>query len=94
VTEQDQTEAGQVDHLSAALLTAGRDAFSSGLHTVAAITGVVAVGMAVLIVTQLRRIPPFDRTETQAETPADAGPAPATADADTTSTTRGGLMSA
>jgi DHA2 family multidrug resistance protein-like MFS transporter len=72
------TVAGELpDHLSAAVLAAARDAFSSGLHTVAAITGVVAAGMAVLIVTQLRRIPPLN----QAETP-DAHATPATADAD------------
>ena len=40
------------------------DAFSSGLHTVAAIAAVVQAGMAVLIVTQLRRVPPLDQAET------------------------------
>jgi DHA2 family multidrug resistance protein-like MFS transporter len=52
---------GLPDQLGAAVLAAARDAFSSGLHTVAAITGVVVAGMAVLIVTQLRDIPPLDQ---------------------------------
>jgi DHA2 family multidrug resistance protein-like MFS transporter len=77
------TVAGELPvHLGAAVLTAARDAFSSGLHTIAAITGVVVAGMAVVVVTQLRRIPPLDQTDSS-----DADPAPATADANTTSTT-------
>jgi DHA2 family multidrug resistance protein-like MFS transporter len=51
---------GLPDHLSTAVLTVARDAFSSGLHTVAAIAAIVQAGMAILIVTQLRRIPPLD----------------------------------
>jgi DHA2 family multidrug resistance protein-like MFS transporter len=71
------TAAGELpDHLSAAVLAAARDAFSSGLHTVAAVTGVVVAGMAVLVVTQLRRIPPLN----QAEAP-EPNLAPATAPA-------------
>ena len=42
------------------LIGPARDAFSSGLHTLAAIAAVVHAGMAILIVTQLRRIPPLD----------------------------------
>jgi DHA2 family multidrug resistance protein-like MFS transporter len=64
------------DHPGTAILAAARDAFTSGLHTVAAITGVVVAGMAVLIVTQLRGIPPLDRAVTS--------DAPATTDAEIT----------
>ena len=69
------TVAGELpDHLSAAVLAAARDAFNSGLHTVAAITGVVLAGIAVLIAITLRHLPPIG------ETPDTAG----TADTDTT----------
>lgn len=72
------TVAGDLpDDVGAAVLAAARSAFTSGLHTVAAITGVVTLGRAVLIVGRLRGIPPLD----QDGTPAD-DPAPATADAD------------
>jgi DHA2 family multidrug resistance protein-like MFS transporter len=75
------TVAGELpDDLGAAVLAAARDAFTGSLHTVAAITGVVVTGLAVLIVITLRRIPPLNQTET-----ADADPAPA--DADATSST-------
>jgi len=63
------TVAGDLpEHLGTAVLTAAQDAFSSGLHTVAAIAAVIQAGMAVLIATRLRHIPPLDKTET-AETP-------------------------
>jgi DHA2 family multidrug resistance protein-like MFS transporter len=76
------------EHLSAALLAAARDAFSSGLHTVAAVTGVAVAGMAVLIIIQLRHIPTLNQTEPPTETP-DTNPATADTDtdADATSTT-------
>lgn len=54
------TVAGELpSHLGAAVLTAAQDAFSSGLHTVAAVAAVVQAGMAILVVTQLRRVPPL-----------------------------------
>jgi DHA2 family multidrug resistance protein-like MFS transporter len=72
--------AGQLpDQLAAALLAVARDAFTSGLHAVAATAAVVLAGVAVLILTTLRDLPPFG----QAPQPdaADSSPAatPATA---------------
>ena len=75
------TVAGELpDHLGAAVLAAAKDAFSSGLHTVAAVTGVVVAGMAVLIVTRLRRIPPLNHAETPDADPGDHEPREAVAE--------------
>ena len=49
--------------LGAAVLGAARDAFSSGLQTVAAVTAAALAVVAVLLVTQLRRMRPLDRPE-------------------------------
>jgi DHA2 family multidrug resistance protein-like MFS transporter len=53
--------------LGAEVLTTARDAFSSGLHTIAAIAGVVSAAMAILFVTKLRHVPRLDRAETSTE---------------------------
>ena len=48
------------DDLGAALLAAARDAFGHGLHVVAAISAVVAIGSALLAAVFLRGAPPSD----------------------------------
>jgi DHA2 family multidrug resistance protein-like MFS transporter len=53
--------------LGAGVLAAAGDAFSSGLHTVAAIAGVVAAALAVLFIIKLRGIPPLDQADTTDE---------------------------
>lgn len=69
------TVAGQLpEHLGTAVLTVAQEAFTSGLHAVAAIAAVVQAAMAVLIVTQLRRVPPLGQAEPE---PAEASPVPA-----------------
>jgi hypothetical protein len=42
------------DHLAAPLLAAPRDAFTGGLHSVAAVAAVLMAGVAVLILVMLR----------------------------------------
>ena len=49
--------------LGAAVLTAAGNAFSSALHTVAGLAGIVAAALAVLFVTKLRRIPALNRDD-------------------------------
>jgi DHA2 family multidrug resistance protein-like MFS transporter len=56
--------ASELPGLSAGVLAAAGNAFSSGLHTIAAITGLVVAALAVLIVTKLRGIPPLDQAPT------------------------------
>jgi DHA2 family multidrug resistance protein-like MFS transporter len=46
------------DHLDAALLASARDAFTSGMHAVAAISAVLLIGVAVLTATLLRDVRP------------------------------------
>jgi DHA2 family multidrug resistance protein-like MFS transporter len=68
--------AGQLpDELGAALLSAARDAFSHGLHVVAAISAGVAIGSAVVAAVMLRGAPSSDLAETE---PGVAEPAVAT----------------
>jgi DHA2 family multidrug resistance protein-like MFS transporter len=58
--------AGQLpDELGAALLSAARDAFSHGLHVVAAISAGVAIGSAVVAAVTLRGEPSSDLAETE-----------------------------
>jgi DHA2 family multidrug resistance protein-like MFS transporter len=58
--------AGQLpDELGAALLSAARDAFSQGLHVVAAISAGVAVGSAVVAAVMLRGAPSSDAAEAE-----------------------------
>jgi DHA2 family multidrug resistance protein-like MFS transporter len=65
--------AGQLpDELGAALLGAARDAFSQGLHVVAAISAGVAIGSAVLAAVMLRGAPSSAGTETDVPEPAGA----------------------
>lgn len=47
------------EQLAAALLAVARDAFTSGLHAVAAVSAVLLAGIALLIVTTLRDLPPL-----------------------------------
>jgi MFS transporter, DHA2 family, multidrug resistance protein len=47
------------EDLAAALLTPAREAFTSGLNTVAAICAVLLAGVAILAVTLLRHVPPI-----------------------------------
>ncbi|MEN3539937.1 MFS transporter [Microbispora sp. ZYX-F-249] len=54
--------------LGSALLTAAREAFTSGLHTIAAIGAVLLAAVAVLIATVLRHVPPVGQ-EDKAGTP-------------------------
>jgi DHA2 family multidrug resistance protein-like MFS transporter len=58
-------------HAGAAVLSAAREAFSNGLHTVAAITAAAVAAVAILIVVQLRQVRPLGDTEppTGKETP-------------------------
>jgi DHA2 family multidrug resistance protein-like MFS transporter len=70
------TAAELPDRLGAAVMAAAGEAFSSALHVVAGITAVVVALMAVVIATQLRRIPPLDGAETP-----DAAVAPEPTDA-------------
>jgi MFS transporter, DHA2 family, multidrug resistance protein len=49
------------DQLAAALLAVARDAFTGGLHAVAAVSAVLLAGIALLIVTTLRHLPPIGR---------------------------------
>jgi DHA2 family multidrug resistance protein-like MFS transporter len=52
----------QVPHaLGTALLTPADHAFTSGLHSVAAIGAVTLAGVAILIATQLRQLPPIGK---------------------------------
>jgi MFS transporter, DHA2 family, multidrug resistance protein len=74
--------AGQLpDQLAAALLAVARDAFTSGLHAVAATAAVVLAGVAVLILTTLRDLPPIGQAQPAQPDAADSSPAatPATA---------------
>lgn len=52
--------------LRAALLTPAHQAFTTELHTVAAISAALLAGIAILIATRLRRIPPIGEAETNA----------------------------
>jgi DHA2 family multidrug resistance protein-like MFS transporter len=55
---------------AAALLVSAREAFTSGLHTVALVAAVLLAGVAILIVTGLRQLPPIGQTQPdQPETP-------------------------
>jgi DHA2 family multidrug resistance protein-like MFS transporter len=47
------------DQLATALLAVARDAFTSGLHVVAAVSAVLLAGIALLIATTLRHLPPI-----------------------------------
>ncbi|GAA4704447.1 MFS transporter [Phytohabitans rumicis] len=51
--------------LAEALLTAARDAFTSGLHVVAAISAVMLAGVAVAAITLLRHVPPLGTEPTK-----------------------------
>ncbi len=70
--------AGQLpDELGAALLSAARDAFSHGLHVVAAISAGVAIGSAVVAAVMLRGAPSSDLAETQPDVIAEPAATPA-----------------
>lgn len=68
-------------HLGTAMLSAAREAFSSGLHTVAIIAAAVVATVAVLIVSQLRRMRPLGQAEPHDDA---AHSSPAAADPDHT----------
>jgi DHA2 family multidrug resistance protein-like MFS transporter len=71
--------AGQLpDQLAAVLLAVAREAFTSGLHAVAAVAAVVAAGVAILILTTLRDLPPIGQAQPAQPDQAQAA-APATA---------------
>ncbi len=70
--------AGQLPNdLGAALLSAARDAFSQGLHVVAAISAGVAIGSAVVAAVMLRGAPSSDLAETQPDVIAEPAATPA-----------------
>jgi DHA2 family multidrug resistance protein-like MFS transporter len=48
-----------LDQLGAALLVPARAAFTSGMHVVAAVSAVLLVGVAIVVLTQLRHIRPL-----------------------------------
>jgi DHA2 family multidrug resistance protein-like MFS transporter len=50
---------GLPDQLAAALLSAARQAFTSGLHVVAAVSAVLLAAVAMLVVTRLRHVRPL-----------------------------------
>ena len=56
-------------------LNAARDAFSSGLHAVAAVAATAVAAVAILIVVQLRRVRPLGETDSPAAEEGDAVPA-------------------
>jgi hypothetical protein len=58
------------------VLSAARDAFNSGLHTVAAITAAVMAAVAILIVIQLWRIRPLGHTESPTDQDGNMAPTP------------------
>jgi DHA2 family multidrug resistance protein-like MFS transporter len=60
------------DPLATALLAAAREAYTGGLHTVAAISAALLVGVAVLSVTQLRHVRPSGEAEAEPSEPAPA----------------------
>lgn len=66
------------DQLAEALLAVAREAFTSGLHAVAAVAALVLVGVAILILATLRHLAPIGQAQPDA---ADGSPAvaPATA---------------
>jgi DHA2 family multidrug resistance protein-like MFS transporter len=49
---------------AAGLLAAARDAFTIGLHAIAAISAAILAGVAVLVLTQLRQVRPSGDTST------------------------------
>ncbi|MDU0292798.1 MFS transporter [Saccharothrix longispora] len=49
------------------LLAAARDAFNTGMHAVSAVSGILLIGIAVLVVVGLRGIAPYGTTPTEAE---------------------------
>jgi DHA2 family multidrug resistance protein-like MFS transporter len=51
------------EQLAGTLLAVARDAFTGGLHAVAAVSAVVLAGIAVLIVTTLRDLPPLGQPD-------------------------------
>jgi len=69
------------EQLAAALLASAREAFTSGLHTVAVVAAILLSGVAVLIVTGLRHLPPIGQTQPdqpdQDQTPGQANGIPA-----------------
>lgn len=58
---------GLPDQLGAALLAGARAAFTGGMHAVAATSGMIMLGIAILVVTRLRDIPPIGRGGRSAE---------------------------
>jgi MFS transporter, DHA2 family, multidrug resistance protein len=62
-------------HLGTEVLNAAREAFSNGLHIIAAITAAAVAAVAVLIVVQLRRVRPLGHTEPPTDQEGDLAPA-------------------
>ena len=50
-------------HLAVVLLTSAREAFTSGLHAIAAISVILLVGVALLVVTILRQVRPGEEVQ-------------------------------
>ena len=65
--------ANLADPLGAALLSAAREAFTSGMHAAAIVSAVVVLGVAILALTMLRHVRPLGETQ---PAPPDAIPAP------------------
>src|SRR5262245_14044237 len=65
------------DRLAAALLAVARDAFTGGLHAVAAVSAVLLAGIALLIVTTLRDLPPIGQPDQASQADLDRTPAQA-----------------
>jgi DHA2 family multidrug resistance protein-like MFS transporter len=64
------------NQLAAALLAVARDAFTSGLHAVAAVSAVLLAGVALLIVTTLRDLPPLGQAAPDRASQADPDQTP------------------
>lgn len=60
--------AGLPDRLATELLEVARQAFTSGLHAVAAVAAVVLAGVAVLLLVALREVPPVGQPQADSTT--------------------------
>jgi DHA2 family multidrug resistance protein-like MFS transporter len=63
------------DQLATALLAVARDAFTGGLHAAASVSAVLLAGIALLIVTTLRQLPPIGHAQPDPREEAPATPA-------------------
>jgi len=61
------------DHIGAALLSGAQEAFTDRLHVVAFVAAALLASIGVLVVTQLRHVPPLGDTAPQQQQPAAEG---------------------